>query len=199
MMKVYFRARHLLVSLLKQRFQIRWKKAMSMIVIVGAMVGGVSGTAQAMTTTTGQGFYGDASLAAPRLVQPELGVVGSAYLSTHIEKNRSSVPQSMPLGMVGAAVTATRCPAFVSWEDWGGARVHAYVDFRPSDLCNGRHVKVAYVRLIRQCGPYFDTGRIYTNTASTQSDTRLYSVSVWILDSPLWWCNTNTYYGYVYF
>lgn len=175
------------------------KKCMSVLVIAGALLGGVSGTAQAMTATTAQGFYGDASLAAPRLVQPDLGVVGSAYSSAHIEKNRSTVPQSMPSGTMAAAVTATRCPAFVSWQDWGGARVHAYVDFRASDLCNGRHVKAAYVRLIRQCGPYFDTGRIYTYTASSQYDTTLYSVSVWIFDSPIWSCTTRSFYGYDYF
>lgn len=96
-----------------------------------------------------------------------------------------------------AQAATNRCPAFVTWEDWlGGARVHAYVDFHPSDLCNGRHVKRAYVRLVRKCGPYYDTGRIYTYTAGSASDTRLYSVSAWIFDSVLWSCTTNTYYGY---
>ena len=182
-----------------KRFQIGGKKVVSVIVIVGAMVGGFSGTAQAMTATTGQGYYGDASLLGPRLVQPESGAVSSAYLSTHIERDRSSVLQSVPSDTMVAAATATRCPAFVSWEDWGGSRVHAYVDFRASDLCNGRHVRKAYVRLIRQCGPYFDTGRIYTYTASSPSDSALHYISAWIFDSPLWWCNTNTYYGYEYF
>lgn len=177
MMKVNFRAHHFLVSLLKQRFQIRLKKAMGMIVIVGAMVGGVSGTAQAMTQPTAQGFYGDVSLGAPRLQQPLPGVFGSEYMSTHLERGISASLQSTSSVMASSAVASTRCPAFVSWEDWGGSRVHAYVDFRPSDLCNGRHVKVAYVRLIRQCGPYFDTGRLYTYTASSASDSRLYSIS----------------------
>lgn len=184
---------------LKKRFQVRWKKAMSVIVIVGAMIGGVSGTAQAMTPATGQGYYGDASLVGPRLVQPDQAIASSEYFSTHIERERSSGLQSMATGTGGEVITATRCPAFVSWEDWGGARVHAYVDFRASDLCNGRHVKVAYVRLVRQCGPYFDTGRIYTNTASSQYDTVLHSVSAWIFDSPIWGCTTRTFYGYDYF
>lgn len=103
------------------------------------------------------------------------------------------------VGAQSAQAATYRCPAFVTWEDWGGARVHAYVDFHPSDICNGRHVKRAYVRLIRQCGPYYDTGRLYTYTASSSSDTRLFSISAWIYDSALWWCNTNTYYGYDYF
>ena len=197
MKKAFIRAYHFFVSISKQGSQIRWKKAMSVIIIIGAMIAGVSGTANAMTPATIQGLSGDVSLTVPRLGQPEQGVASSAYLFTHIERDRSSGPQSMISSTMATA--ATRCPAFVSWEDWGGARVHAYVDFRPSDLCNGRHVKAAYVRLIRQCGPYYDTGRIYTNTANSSSDTRLFSVSVWILDSPLWWCNTNTYYGYDYF
>lgn len=103
------------------------------------------------------------------------------------------------------ASAAGSCPdsvnAFVTWEDWlGGARAHAYVQFQPSHSCpDGRHVKRAYVRLIRQCGPYLDSGRIYTYTASSRYDTRMYSVSAWIFDSVLWWCQTNTYYGFEYF
>jgi hypothetical protein len=102
-------------------------------------------------------------------------------------------------GVSPAAAATYRCPAFVSWEDYGGARVHAYVDFHPSDVCNGRHVKRAYVSLTRTCGPYYYTGHIYTYTAGSTSDTRLYSVSAWIWDSALWSCNTNTNYGYDYF
>jgi hypothetical protein len=104
------------------------------------------------------------------------------------------------IGAQSAQAATYRCPAFVTWQDWvGGARVHAYVDFHPSDICNGRHVKDAYVHLIRQCGPHFDPGRDYTYTAGSTSDTRLYSVSSWIFDSVLWGCNTNAYYGYDYF
>lgn len=197
MKKTFIRAHHFLVSFPKQGPRIKWKKAMSVIIIAGAMIGGLSGTAHAMTSTIGQGLYENISLTVPRLEQPEQVGVNNEYLFTHIERDRSAGPQSMIASTTTAA--ATRCPAFVSWEDWGGARVHAYVDFRPSDLCNGRHIKVAYVRLIRQCGPYYDSGRIYTYSATSASDTRLFSVSAWILDSPLWWCNTNTYYGYDYF
>src|SRR5689334_18489813 len=81
------------------------------------------------------------------------------------------------------AAAATRCPAFVHWEDWPkgffATRVHAYVDFHPSDLCNGRHVKDAFVHIWRTCRPAYDSGRIYTAKASSPSDTRLYSVSKW--------------------
>lgn len=151
----------------------------------------INDTAQDVTPVADQRLYEGVSTAVPRLEQSEPGVASSKYLSTYVERNLSS--GSM-------ASVATRCPAFVSWEDWwGGIRVHAYVDFRPSDLCDGRHVKRAYVRLIRQCGPYYDTGRIYTYTASSASDTRLYSVSAWIFDSIIWGCVTSTKYGYEYF
>lgn len=104
------------------------------------------------------------------------------------------------VGAQSAQAVTYRCPAFVHWEDWvGGARVHAYVDFHPSDVCSGRHVKDAYVHIVRQCGPYYDPGRWYTATAGSPSDTRLYSVSGWIFDSVIWGCNTNTYYAYDYF
>ena len=120
----------------------------------------------------------------------------------HVEKDRTQEqPQAPVAPSAGTLAAATyRCPAFVTWQDWlGGARVHAYVDFRPSDWCNGRHVKRAYIRLIRQCGPYYDTGRIYTYTAGSSASTSLYSVSAWIFDSVLWGCTTYTYYGYEYF
>jgi len=104
------------------------------------------------------------------------------------------------VGAPAAQAATYRCPAFVVWEDWlGGARVHAYVEFHPSDICNGRHVKRAYVHLIRQCGPYYDPGRAYTYTASSSGDTRLYSVSAWIFDSVLWNCTTVATYGWDYF
>jgi hypothetical protein len=104
------------------------------------------------------------------------------------------------VGAQSAQAATDRCPAFVSWEDWvGGARVHAYVDFHPSDLCYGRHVKRAYVHLVRKCGTSYDPGRDYTYTAGSPSDTRLFSVSSWIFDSPLWWCNTTANYGWEYF
>ena len=173
-----------------KRCLIGWKNAMSVIVIMGAMIGGVTSTAQAATPDIGQGLYKDVSLAQLGIEKSETWDASSKYLSTFIERNISSESNT---------VTTTRCPYFRSWEDWGGSRVHAYVDFHPSDLCNGHHVKRAYVRLIRQCGPYYDTGRIYTYTASSPSDTRLYSVEAWIFDSPIWSCNTNTYYGYDYF
>jgi|GEM_PF-3142540 len=193
------RAYHFLVSLPKQGPWIGWKNVVSAFVIMGAIFGGASGTAHAATPAVDYSLYQGTSAAMPQLEQPGPGAVSSQYLSTYVDRGRSSGSQPMLSGAMTAATAATRCPAFVTWEDWGGSRVHAYVDFHPSDLCNGQHVKRAYVRLVRQCGPYYDTGRIYTYTAGSTSDTRLYSVSVWIYDSVIWSCNTNTYYGYEYF
>lgn len=197
MRKRYIQARLFLASLPKPKVFIGWKKAMCVVGIMVSLIGGVSGPVQAATASSDKGFYQDATIPAPKMGQNTLGSRDGRYFSTTVERGRSLVPQLKTLGTT--TTLATRCPAFVSWEDWGGSRVHAYVDFRASDLCNGQHVKMAYVRLIRQCGPYFDTGQIYTYTAGSTSDTQLYSVSAWIFDSPIWSCNTNTYYGYDYF
>lgn len=198
MRKRYVQARPFLASLPKPKFFIGWRKAMCVVGIIGTAIVGVSGPVQAATSSSDQGFYQDATLPAPKLGQNTLGSRDGRYFSTTVERNRGTEPQMKVSGM--AATATSRCPAFASWEDWwGGARVHASINFHPSDLCNGRHVKAAYVRLIRQCGPYFDTGRIYTYTASSISDTRLYSVSAWIFDSPLWGCVTSAKYGYDYF
>jgi hypothetical protein len=183
----------------QQGFLFGWKKILGVIVIVGTITVGISGTAQAAMPGTENGLCEGVSAEEPQVGQSVPVAANNKYLSTNIQRDRSSGLSSTISGTMTAAA-ATRCPFFRSWEDWpGGARVHAYVDFRPSDWCNGRHVKRAYVRLIRQCGPYYDTGRIYTYTAGSASDTRLYSVSAWIYDSPLWGCTTRTYYGYDYF
>jgi hypothetical protein len=109
-------------------------------------------------------------------------------------------PTPTPTPASTPAPSSNHCPAFTHREDLlGGVRVHAYVGFRASDTCNGRHVKDAYIHIVRECGPRKDPGRWYTNKASSPSDTRLHSVSGWIFDSVVSGCNTNTYYGYDYF
>lgn len=129
------------------------KKILVIPMMAFAFVFGAS-MVQAATPAVGQGLYEGVSTAVPRLEQSEPIAASDKYFSTYIQRDRSSELPSMLSGTVAAA--ATRCPAFVKWEDWGGARWHAYVDFRPSDLCDGRHVKRAYVRLIRECGPYYE-------------------------------------------
>jgi hypothetical protein len=109
-------------------------------------------------------------------------------------------PSPAPSPEATPSPSANHCPAFAHWEDWlGGVRVHGYVSFRPSDTCNGRHVKRAYIHIIRTCGPYRDFGRWYTQTATSQSDNRLFKVSGWAFDSLISHCNTNVTYDYSYF
>ena len=180
------------------RSRMAWRRVVIVIATAAAMTGGVAGAAQAATPTAGQEAHAGIPTAA-RVGASESSTASPAYLSVQVHRDRGS---GAGAGVGSAIVTpaTARCPAFVTWEDWlGGARVHGYVDFHPSDTCNGRHVKDAYVRLVRQCGPYYDTGRLYTYTAGSSSDTALYSVSAWIFDSLLWGCNTNVYYGYNYF
>lgn len=98
-----------------------------------------------------------------------------------------------------AANAATRCPSFSTWEELGGTRRHASISFKPVDLCNGRHVKRAYVVLSRSCWPAVNTGRVYTASASSPSSSSTYSISKNVWDSPVWSCNTNAYYGWDYF
>lgn len=149
-----------------------------------------------MITTEEAKSHGD--ITGPGSIKRKLSSTGRQIVSIVLAVLLAA---SGALIMAPAASAATnRCPAFVTWEDWiGGARVHAYVDFRASDICNGRHVKKAYIRIMRSCGPGVDTGRKYTATARADTDSQLYSVSEVVFDSVVWRCNTNTYYGYEYF
>lgn len=125
---------------------------------------------------------------------PPLPTSPSPAPSPGATPNPTPAPNPLP------APAANHCPAFKHWEDWlGGVRVHGYVSFRPSDTCNGRHVKSAYIHIVRSCGPYLDFGRWYTQTATSQSDNRLFSVSGWAFDSLISHCNTNVSYDYRYF
>src|SRR6266567_1051006 len=112
----------------------RWYKATGVMVIVGAITVGAPGTIYAATPAVDRGLHESVTLTAPSLGQ-SAEAANSKYLSTHVDRDRSSGSPSVLPGQMTAA--ATRCPAFVTWEDWGGSRVHAYVDFHPSDLCNG--------------------------------------------------------------
>lgn len=92
------------------------------------------------------------------------------------------------------------CPVFKTSESGpGGVKVHASVSFRASDVCHGRHVKAAYVRIFRTCFPKYDSGRVYTATAKSPSDSKRYSVSKSAYDSLKPHCNTNTRYDFKYF
>lgn len=119
---------------------------------------------------------------------------------------RLMAPHSPPLAGTQPAQAATnsvpqanRCPTVTKWETLWGAQWHATVDFRPSDLCNGRNVKRAYVRLKQYCWPYNDSGRVYTATASSPRDSRVYRAYTWVWDSPNWGCITEDFFGYELF
>lgn len=88
------------------------------------------------------------------------------------------------------------CPRGSVWESGiGGAWVNARIEFRATDICNGVHVTRAYVRIVRQCGPYKDSGRQYVY-ASSVNDSTLRWIQIGMGDSILWWCQTNGYYGW---
>lgn len=95
-----------------------------------------------------------------------------------------------------------RCPAFRSWQDKvGGAQVHAKVTFRPSDVCRGRHVKSAYIRLrLTDCRGWPDTDkRVDTPVATSRTDTSEYKAEGHILDSPFPGCTARANYDFEYF
>lgn len=100
------------------------------------------------------------------------------------------------VGASPASATTYACPRFTSYEDWlGGARVHAQVSFRASDVCNGRHVRQAWVRIWRTCWPSVDSTK-YTSVASSTSDGSVRSTSLVLFDSPVWSCVTHAGYSY---
>lgn len=93
-----------------------------------------------------------------------------------------------------------RCPRFMQWDTQHGFRWNVSVEFRATDLCEGRHVKRAYVRLINRCPVgSFDTGRVYTRYAVSPNDTRLYKVKKTKYDSLLPNCDTEPRFGYEFF
>lgn len=81
------------------------------------------------------------------------------------------------------------------------ARYDGKVQVKASYSDSGRHAKNAYLRYIRDAGPSLDTGRLYTSTATSRSDStvRARTKSVW--DSLLWGdrYRTKFYYGFTWF
>ena len=87
-----------------------------------------------------------------------------------------------------------------SWEENAGTRIYGYVQFKASYNDGGRKAKQAYQRFRRDSGPSLDTGRMYTAQANSKKDTRVYSRTDWVLDSPLWGdaYTTRYFYGFTY-
>lgn len=96
-----------------------------------------------------------------------------------------------------------RCPHFYSYQHgWGGIYTTAGINFQPDDLCNGRHVKQAWVRVYQtgpawRCWPHSDSGRRYTSRSSHPH------TEVWhwahiqsVKDSVQWGCSLKAHYNY---
>lgn len=99
-----------------------------------------------------------------------------------------------------------RCPHVYSYQHgWGGLYTTAGVNFQADDLCNGRHVKRAYVRVQQsgpkwRCQPWSDTGRVYTGTAgSSHEDRWRWSHVSSVVDSSLWGCTLTVWRNWEYF
>lgn len=106
----------------------------------------------------------------------------------------------VPLTASPADAKTNVCPKFIYWQDWlGGVRWHASISFRASDLCEGRHVKRAAVRLYRECWPSMDSGMVWTSDATSVNDTAVRTVSIVRFDSLVPGCNTRKAFMYNYF
>lgn len=132
--------------------------------------------------------------------------LGFANQSTHNRRGRAlllSVTTLVASALVAVGPSAPtaqaatdRCPVGSVWESGiGGAWVNARIEFRATDICNGAHVTRAYVRIIRRCGPYKDSGRQYVY-ASSVNDSSLRWIQIGMGDSILWWCQTDGFYGW---
>lgn len=89
-----------------------------------------------------------------------------------------------------------------SWESWlFGAKVNGYVQIQASYNDGGLHARQGYQRFTRDAGPSLDTGRLYTSTAASASDSSVYSRTDSVWDSILWGDSYVTHYnyGFIYF
>lgn len=95
------------------------------------------------------------------------------------------------LSVAGAAVAGV---AHADGENYGkswessllGAKVNGYVQIRGSYDDGGRHAQRGYQRFTRPSGPSLDTGRMYTDAASSPEDAAVHSRTDSVWDSPLW-------------
>ena len=83
-----------------------------------------------------------------------------------------------------------------TWQDWGGAKIHGYVQMQGSYNDGGQHARQGYQRFTRPSGPSLDTGRMTTPEASSPSDARIHSREDWVWDSPLWGDSHVTSYNW---
>lgn len=88
-----------------------------------------------------------------------------------------------------------------TWETLLGSKNHGYVQIQASYNDSGRHARLGYHRFMREAGPSLDTGRLYTTTATSPSDSTIRSREDWVWDSPLWGDKyiTKYYHDFFYF
>jgi hypothetical protein len=116
---------------------------------------------------------------------------------------------SPAIGLAGVAAVALVGNAFASgpnaaatWEDGpGGIYVHGIVQIKASYSDGGLHAKQGYIRLTRKSGPSLDTGRLYTQEATSKTDTNSYERQKQVTDSVLSGADytTHFYYGFIWF
>ncbi len=98
-----------------------------------------------------------------------------------------------------------RCPHVYHYQHgWSGIYTTAGMNFRSSDVCGGRHVKLGHVRVKQEgprwrCQPYSDTGRRYTGTTWSHSTTWNWAHVSGVKDAALWGCPLTVYHNYWYY
>lgn len=82
-----------------------------------------------------------------------------------------------------AVEAATKCPYLHTWEAGpGGLFHHARVTFRPIDVCKGKHVKRAAVKMYNKCLGW-NSGWVWTTTAKSPKIISTYSREISHRDS----------------
>lgn len=95
-----------------------------------------------------------------------------------------------------------RCPHFYSYQHGpGGLFTTAGVNFQPDDLCNGTHVKQAWVRVYQsgpawRCQPHADSGKVYTGRSSNPHTERWHWAEATRADSVTPRCSIRAHYNY---
>lgn len=120
---------------------------------------------------------------------------------------KSKIVAVVTVSICGAVFSAATAMAGgnnygTSWESWlFGARVNGYVQIQASYNDGGLHAQQGYQRFTRAAGPSLDTGRLYTSSATSASDSSVHNRTDWVWDSPLWGDSYVTHYnyGFIYF
>ncbi|MCB7138258.1 hypothetical protein [Cellulosimicrobium marinum] len=88
---------------------------------------------------------------------------------------------------------------YKSFQSDAGTRWNGLIRIKAAHNDSGRHAKQAYIRFTRAAGPALDTGRLYTPTAASPSETIFRSRTTAVWDSPLWGDQYTTKFNYGFF